>query len=67
MSKGLCNWKTATSLIPKHPQSSCHRETVEVVITQPATNKNVSELLVQQHAKEKGIEPKNTVEDYVNY
>ena len=53
VSKGFCNWKNATSLISKHQQSSCHREPVEVVITLPATTKDVGEQLVQQHAKEK--------------
>ena len=53
MSKGFCNWKNATILLQKHQQSSCHREAVEVVITLPATTKDVGEQLVQQLAKEK--------------
>ena len=53
MSKGFCNWKNATSLIPKHQQSSCHREAVEVLITLPVTTKDGGEQLVQQHSKEK--------------
>ena len=53
MSKGFCNWKNATTLFQKHQQSACHHAAVEVVITLPATTKDVGELLVQQHAKEK--------------
>ena len=53
MSKGFCNWKNATTLFQKHQQSACHHVAVEVVITLPATTKDVGELIVQQHAKEK--------------
>lgn len=53
VSKGFCNWKNATAIFLKHQQSSCHREAVEVVITLPATTKDIGEQLVQQHAKEK--------------
>lgn len=53
VSKGFCNWKNATAQFQKHLQSSCHREAVEVVITLPATTKDIGEQLVQQHAKDK--------------
>ena len=37
----------------KHEQSSCHREAVEVMVTLPATTRDIGETLSQQHAKEK--------------
>ena len=47
-SSGFNNWKNATSLFQKHQQSDCHKEAVDVVITLPATTKDVGELLVKQ-------------------
>ena len=47
------NWKNATALFQKHEQSACHREAVDVVLTLPATTKDIGEQLSQQHAKEK--------------
>ena len=49
VSKWFSNWKDATMVVKKHEQSSCHRETVEVTITLPATTRNVGE----QHQKGK--------------
>ena len=37
----------------KHEQSSCHREAVEVMVTLPATTRDIGETLLQQHAQEK--------------
>ena len=53
MSKGFSNWKDATTMLKKHEQSSCHCEAVEVTFTLPATTRDVSEQLSQEHQKEK--------------
>ena len=53
MSKGFSNWKDATIVLKKHASSACHCEAVEVVITLPATTKDVGELLSTAHQQEK--------------
>ena len=45
ISKGFQNWKNATSSFREHEQSSCHKEAVEMVITLPATHKDISECI----------------------
>ena len=50
---GFSNWKNATSLFAQHEKSSCHRQAVDVVITIPATNRDVAEMLSSQLVKEK--------------
>ena len=51
--KGFSNWKDGTLSIKKHEQSSCHQQAVEVMVTLPATTRDIGEMLSQQHAKEK--------------
>ena len=53
MSKGFSNWKDATIILKKHANSACHCEAVEIVITLPATAKDVGELLSKAHQQEK--------------
>ena len=53
MSKGFSKWKDTTTVLKKHEQSSCHRETVQVTFTLPATTRDVGEQLSHQHKKEK--------------
>ena len=50
---GFSNWKNATSLFAQHEKSSCHRQAVDEVITIPATNRDVAEMLSSQLVKEK--------------
>ena len=52
--KGFSNWKDATVSLKKHEQSSCHREAVEVMVSLPATTRDIGEMLSQQHAKKEG-------------
>ena len=51
MSRGFSNWKDGT--IAKHEKSASHTEAVEVVVTLPATTRDVGELLSQQYAAQK--------------
>ena len=53
MSKGFSNWKDATVVLKKHATSACHSEAVEVVITLPATTKDIGEQLSIAHKQEK--------------
>ena len=50
MSKGFCNW---TVCFKKHEQSSCHKEAVEMMISIPASTRDVGEMLSSQLAIEK--------------
>jgi len=58
ISQGFSNWKDATRVLKNHVLSHCHREAIETVITLPATTKDISEQLSQQHAKEKQLNRK---------
>ena len=49
------NWKDATVLFKKHEHSSCHREAVELLITLPATTRDVGEMLSNDNQQEKQI------------
>ena len=40
-------------MIKKHENSSCHREAVELLITLPATRRDVGEMLSTEHQREK--------------
>ena len=53
MSKGFCNWKDASVCFKKHKQSSCHKEAVEMMISIPASTRDVGEMLSSQLAIEK--------------
>ncbi len=53
MSRGFSNWKDATVGFRKHERSICHIEAVQVVVTLPATTRDVGELLSQQFATQK--------------
>lgn len=58
ISKGFSNWKDATIAFKKHELSTCHHEAVDVMITIPATTKDVGEQLSQQHCQEKATNRK---------
>jgi len=53
VSKGFSNYKDATVVLKKHATSACHCEAVDVVITLPATTKDVGEQLSIAHQQEK--------------
>ena len=55
VSKGFSNWKDATVAFRAHETSLCHKEAVEMVLTLPATTKDVGELLSSAHAHEKAV------------
>lgn len=59
VSRGFCNWKDAMTMFRKHEQSSCHREAVEVMITQQKV------LVVCCPWKILGKETRIAVEDHV--
>ena len=46
-------WKDGTIAFRKHEKSACHSEAVEVVVTLPATTRNVGELLSRQYTVQK--------------
>ena len=48
-SKGFSNWRDATMAFNKHELSACHNEAVDVMITIPATTKDVGEQLSKQY------------------
>ena len=50
---GFSNWKDGTIAFHKHKKSACHSEAVEIVVTLPATTKNVGELLSRKYAVQK--------------
>ena len=45
ISKGFKNCKNATACFRDHEQSSCHKEAIGMVITIPATHKDISECI----------------------
>ena len=53
VTQGFCNWKDAIHSFKKHEKSVCHREAVEVMITLPATTRDIGEQLSHQHAIQK--------------
>ncbi|XP_065903857.1 zinc finger MYM-type protein 1-like [Dysidea avara] len=53
VSKGFCNWKDGTLSFRKHELSACHKEAIEVMVTLPATVKDIGELSSQSHANQK--------------
>ena len=56
MSRGFCNWKDRTIAFRNHENSLCHKEAVEkVLLTLPATTRDVGELLSSAHAREKEV------------
>ena len=55
VSKGFSNWKDATVAFHAHEKSLRHKEAVEMVLTLPATTRDVGELLSSAHAHEKAV------------
>ena len=53
LTKGYCNWKDATIAFRKHESSAFHKEAVEMMMTLPATTRNVGEMLSTLHTAEK--------------
>lgn len=53
VTRGFCNWKDAIHSFRKHEKSVCHHEAVEVMITLPATTRDIGEQLSHQHAIQK--------------
>ena len=52
LSTGFSNWKDATVAFKKHQLSACH-SAVDVMITIPATTRDIGEQLSQIHSQEK--------------
>lgn len=44
VTRGFSNWKDGTIVFRKHKKYASHSEAAEVVVTLPATTKNVGEL-----------------------
>ena len=53
VTRGFSNWKDATTGFKNHVKSACHREAVEVLVTLPATTRDVGEHLSHEHAVQK--------------
>ena len=53
MTRGFSNWKDGTIAFRNHEKSASHREAVEVIVTLPATTRDIGEQLSQQHAAQK--------------
>ena len=53
LSTGFSNWKDATVAFKKHHLSACHHSAVDVMITIPATTRDIGEQLSQIHSQEK--------------
>ena len=47
------NWKDGTMAFKSHENSAYYKEAVEVMVTLPATTRDISEQLSQQHAAQK--------------
>lgn len=52
MCKGYSNWKDATLSFKKHELSSCHRESVEMIISLPMSTKHIGEQLSEQFSRD---------------
>ena len=52
MSRGFSNWKDACVSFGKHELSATHKEAVEMILTLPATTKNVGSLLSRQYSQQ---------------
>ena len=53
ISRGYQNWKDATGAFRIHANSACHKESVEKLITLPATTRNVVDCLSAAAAEER--------------
>ena len=53
ISRGYQNWKDATVTFRNHEKSSCHKESVEKLITLPATTTNIVDCLSSAAAEER--------------
>ena len=53
LTRGFSNWKDGTMAFRSHENSAYHKEAVEVMVTLPATTRDISEQLSQQHAAQK--------------
>ena len=58
VSSGFSNWKDATVAFKKHQLSACHHKAVDIMITIPATTRNVGEQLSHIHCQEKATNRK---------
>ena len=53
ISRGYQNWKDATAAFRTHETSACHKESVQKIITLPATTRNVIDVLSSAAAEER--------------
>ena len=53
MTRGFSNWKDGTISFRSHENSATHKEAVEVMVTLPATTRDIGEQLSQEHATQK--------------
>ena len=53
ISNGFANWKDACVKFNIHEQSSCHKESIEKIVTLPSTVRDVGEMLSSEHKQEK--------------
>ena len=52
---GFFNWKYGTVAYHNHEKRLCHKESVETVLTLPATTRDVGEMLSSVYAREKAV------------
>ena len=53
ISNGFANWKDACVKFNIHEQSSCHKESIEKIVTLPSTVRDVGEMLSSEHKQGK--------------